>query len=53
MLDGAPPASLPVVTSKQFIVQVCTPALARWNLDLPPLYEAFARATDHFYEEGC
>ncbi len=53
VLDGTPPASLPVVASKQFIVQVCTPSLARWGLTLPPLYEAFARATDHYYEEGC
>lgn len=53
VLDGASPASLPVITSKQFIVQVCRPSLSRWDLDLPPLYEAFARATDNYYEEGC
>lgn len=53
VLGGTPPSTIPVVASKQFIVQVCTPSLARWDLDLPPLYEAFARATDHYYEEGC
>ena len=53
ILRGARPGDLPVVTSKQFIVQICAPAMARWSLKLPALYEAMARATDNFFEKGC
>lgn len=53
ILGGARPADLGVVTPKQFMVHMCARSLARRAGELPTFYEAFARATDNFYQDGC
>jgi hypothetical protein len=53
ILGGASVAQMDDAVSNQFLVQVCAPSLAHRGLDLPALYEAFARATDNYFEEGC
>ena len=53
ILGGTTPGDIGVVTSKQFLVHLCQPALIRRGLTVPVFYEAFARATGNFYENGC
>ena len=48
VLDGTAPEKLGFINSKQFIVQICARTMTRWPLNLPVLYEALARATDHY-----
>jgi hypothetical protein len=51
IINDTPPDITPYST-EQFLVMICKPALERRNLAIPPLYEAFARATNN-YEADC
>ncbi|WP_435312611.1 ABC transporter substrate-binding protein [Primorskyibacter sedentarius] len=51
LLEGAEPMG--AITSKQFLVHICHPALARRGVTVPFIHEAFARATGNYYTEGC
>ncbi|WP_116597740.1 ABC transporter substrate-binding protein [Primorskyibacter marinus] len=51
VLDGAAPMG--TMTSKQFLVHICQPALERRGLIVPFIHEAFARATGNFYTGDC
>jgi len=53
VLEGRSAADLPVVMPRQFQVHVCERSLRARGLVLPDLYEAFARATDNYYRDGC
>jgi len=50
VVGGTAPADLEVLQPDQFIVHMCGPTLARRAVEVPIFYEAFARATNHFYE---
>lgn len=39
-----------IVQSKQFIVAIRKKELDLWEIQLPPVYEAFARATDNYWD---
>ncbi len=43
---------LPVTQSKQFIVYARPALLERHGIQLPKVYESFARATNNYYEDG-
>ncbi|MFQ1701952.1 ABC transporter substrate-binding protein [Loktanella agnita] len=51
IIDGAAPAALAVRLPEQFLVHLCKTALDRRGIAVPDFYEAFARATDNFYED--
>lgn len=53
ILDGAAPADLGFVAPRQFMVHVCERTMERSGLKLPGFYEAFARATGNYYQDGC
>jgi len=42
-----------IVIPRQFLIHACARSLAGSGFDLPILYEAFARATDTYYDSGC
>lgn len=44
LLDGVPPASIPVAVGKGFAVSVNRERLQRRGFEIPPVYEAVARA---------
>lgn len=50
VLDGASPKTIPIQTTNQFIVFARGSALQQRGLTLPPIYEAFARATRNFID---
>ena len=37
------------IESKQFIIAIRKEELEKWKIELPPIYEAFARATDNYW----
>jgi hypothetical protein len=43
------PMDIPIVSSQQFVVSVREAAVRAHGLELPPLYEAFALATNNFH----
>lgn len=47
---GTPATSIPVAPTTQFLISLRKSALQKNNIQLPPVYEAFARATDRFYD---
>lgn len=47
---GASPQSIPVVMNSQFVVYLRPALLQHHKIKLPPLYEAFARATNSYME---
>lgn len=50
LLDkGGDASGIPVRTSQQFLVAVRASAAARRGYRIPPLYEAFARATNNYF----
>jgi hypothetical protein len=51
VLEGTAPIG--AVTSKQFLVHICEPALQQRGLIVPAIHEAFARATGNYYRDGC
>ena len=51
IINDKPPDITPY-SAEQFLVMICKPALERRDLAIPPLYEAFARATNN-YEDDC
>ncbi|RTL51172.1 MAG: hypothetical protein EKK46_12785 [Rhodocyclaceae bacterium] len=44
------PASIPIASTRQFIVLMRPDLMARRNVRLPQLYEAFARATNNYFD---
>ena len=46
------PSSIPVDSTHQYIILMRPERLAAHNIQLPPLYEAFARATNNFFDEN-
>ena len=48
--DRKAPNKIPYVTSRQYVVSFRRSALERRNLQVPKIFEAFARATDNYYE---
>lgn len=55
---GLPASALAIRTTSQSIVYLRETPMRRYSLKLPRIFEAFARATDHFYacadrEHGC
>ncbi len=49
---GTSPRDIAVATTRQYIVLARPGLLARHHLVLPSLYEAFARATNNYFEEA-
>jgi len=47
---GVSPKDIPVVSTKQFLISVRKSAMERRKLAIPSIYEAFARATEKYYE---
>ncbi len=45
-----PPSEIPVVTNKLFVMYLREPLLKIHHVKLPIMYEAFARATNNYYE---
>lgn len=43
---------LDIEQTKQFIIAIRREEFEKWNIELPPIYEAFARATDNYWEES-
>jgi ABC-type uncharacterized transport system substrate-binding protein len=51
ILDSdASPQDIPVLMPRQFLIYMNKPVLEARAVQLPPLYEAFARATDNYHE---
>ena len=48
---GIAPSKIPVESTKQFIVYAREASLKAANIELPHIYETFARATHNFYKE--
>ena len=48
--DDVTPQDIPVALPRQFIVYMRNSKMAERGIELPPLYEAFARATNNFFE---
>ena len=48
--EGKSPKDLSVTRTKMFIVAVRKSSMTKRNLPIPSIYEAFARATDNYYE---
>jgi len=48
--DGKAPNTIPYVVSRQYVVSFRRSALERRKLQVPKIFEAFARATDNYYE---
>jgi ABC-type uncharacterized transport system substrate-binding protein len=48
LLAGDAPASLPLDQSRQYLIYMHKGAMARHGLDLPNVYEAFARGLNHY-----
>jgi ABC-type uncharacterized transport system substrate-binding protein len=44
------PATIPITSTHQYIVVMHAGRMAAHNISLPPLYEAFARATNNYVE---
>ena len=44
------PKDIPQVMPRQFLVYIRRPLMAEHKITLPPLYEAFARASNNYYE---
>ena len=47
---GAIPKNIPQVMPRQFLVYIRRSLMAEHGLNLPPVYEAFARASNNYYE---
>ncbi len=47
---GVTPKDIPQVMPRQYLVYARHPLMAKRGISLPPLYEAFARATNNYYE---
>jgi hypothetical protein len=47
---GKSPKDIPIAATKQFVIAVRKSAMERRKLPIPSIYEAFARATDNYYE---
>src|SRR5262249_2168450 len=50
---GVAPTTIPVASTRQDIVLARAGMLAQHGLTLPPLYEAFARATNNYFEDDA
>jgi len=48
--SGQPAAKLPVRTSRQYVIAMRKSALKRRHIEVPQIFEAFARATNNYYE---
>ncbi len=48
--DQVAPKSIPVLATGQFVVYMRPAQMQKRGLKLPPLYEAFARATNNYFE---
>ena len=47
---GVSPGKIPYATSRQYVVAFRRSALERRKLEIPQIFEAFARATDNYHE---
>ncbi|OPX87815.1 MAG: hypothetical protein A4E53_02350 [Pelotomaculum sp. PtaB.Bin104] len=47
---GVSPKDIPVKETQQFIVEIRQSGLQKYNMVVPKIYEAFARATNYYYE---
>ncbi len=47
---GKSPSSIPIEKSEQFLIHLCRTELERHGLEVPGVYEAFARATGNYFE---
>lgn len=48
---GAIPKDLPQVMPQHFLVYIRRPLMSKRDITLPPLYEAFARALNNYYDQ--
>ena len=48
--QGVLPKSIPQAMPQQFLIYMRRPLMAKHGITLPPLYEAFARASNNYYE---
>jgi ABC-type uncharacterized transport system substrate-binding protein len=47
---GTPPKEIAIMTSQQYVVSFRQSALDRRRMQMPRIFEAFARATDNYYQ---
>lgn len=50
IVDGTPPSEIPVASTRQFVVYMSKSLVNSSGLELPEVYEAFARGTNNYYE---
>lgn len=48
--NGTSPSNIEVQTSSQYIISLRSSALEKRNIKVPDIFEAFARATAHYFE---
>ncbi len=49
--DGKKPSQIPSISSRQFLIYLREPQLAKYHVKVPQIFEAFARATNNYYTE--
>ena len=50
IIDGAKPADIEQLRSRQYVIYLREPLLKRHKVQPPEIFEAFARATNNYYE---
>ncbi len=48
--QGTPPSAIPVRTSQQYVISLRQSAMKRRGIEMPRVFEAFARATNNYFE---
>lgn len=43
------PIQIPIVTNRLYVIYLREELLKKYNMQVPLMYEAFARATNHYY----
>jgi len=46
---GRKPNSIPPQSTQHFVVAMSESGMKRWNIQLPPVYEAAARSSANFF----
>lgn len=49
IIDGKKPTEIPPTRSKQFLIYLREPELRKYTVQVPQIFEAFARATNNYY----
>jgi ABC-type uncharacterized transport system substrate-binding protein len=48
--EGVSPKAIPIVTSSQYVISMRRSSLERRKINVPQIFEAFARATNNYYK---